>query len=444
MGSPLNSESTNRQQKIFPSTEPPPIFSNDQSIDNLCFEGKEQLLNELRDAPVKIREEIKVLLNEFTDPSMFGATCFLKYCDQASQLQNFIRIIVELKHHNSENDTITRLLTNLESFLDKRFDLSKKAFAQKFLDIAKQGLIKKQTQMVFDDLPLLTEEQIRLRYERLMSHFSFDDDKETNKMFNKFQRKLTVVKERLVSTKMRNSSEFYEKRGKYHLKKDQFQKAYLEYKTACKLAVTTKMKIKFRLKMAKCLSSNEKTATDVSKMNEAIFFTLTAINLIYKEIQAEDKDRTKLLEKANTLYQSLNGTSQEAIIESKEVEGLLQEKMIQIYSLKTKMFDQYDNCLTSMIKQEIKQKITSLDDEEMLEKIESTINATEDGVDQLLKKYINIEKYRDDTVALFLNQIGERYIQKKKFGKAKNWLKGLIIHLCNKGISYFIILFIIE
>lgn len=218
-------------------------------------------------------ETFEELLNNSIDPDTVKAKNFLEYVEQIRRNQYLNRLIVDLKNcppnsrtrmQKSQNANRNTLLTNFQRHLNARFKVSKKKFAKKYTNTALKKPFKNQFELVFHDLPLLTKEDTMFRYNRLMAHFTPNSDNQKyNKIYERFQRKLSVLKEVLIIEKTRNKSEFFEEQANFHFKEESakdadcrnYQQALVEYKTACKLVVNNvnkERKIKLRLKMAEC------------------------------------------------------------------------------------------------------------------------------------------------------------------------------------------------
>lgn len=417
-----------------------------------CNQLKEDLLKELNEA-TNISGNLKTkfieLLKDFTsqDPEKVVATSFLKYVDQTRSNLHLTRLIIEIEYISSQNTKLCSLLNDLQRHLDSRLEQSREKFASKFNETAENGSFNEQIKVVFDDLPLLTQERIMLHYNRLISHFSPKKEATTaangaqpknpnSKMvYNKFQHNLFVLKELFLMEKAKNVSDFHEKKGDYYFmdpnenekepkkEKELLKQALVEYKTACKLAWDDEKHIVLRLKMAKCWQKMNESENDDDKTknkSEAIFYTLTAINCALMKIEnmpkedAVDLELLKKLKKrkdeAKELYKTLSGS--DTNIESFLIaHKFLVERILQIYSDKTREFQKYDSGL-NVIKDGI--NLTQLNDHEILDRIRDWVpNAEKYAHEQDL-----LANNRRDAVVSYLNRIGEIYLEKSKENRA--------------------------
>lgn len=383
-----------------------------------CNKLKEDILSELKNSTnisdEKFKNNFINLLTEFTNP-ISKTPSFLDYVDQTRRNLYLSRLIIEITPKS--NADLLILLEDLQRHLDSRFEESKQLFAQTFIETAENNSFKEQIKLVFDDVQLLTHDRIMLHYNRLITHFSpSPSDTDSIKMlYNRFQRKVFVLKELFIMEKARNSSEFNEEKGDRHFNNDNDPKrALVEYKTAYALAWKIKEKqVELRIKMAKCW---QKMSGNESKNMEAIFYTLAAIKFAYEMIENDPKNNEliKLKNKALDFYKTLSGS--ETVIESKKMaEELLVEKMMDIYSDKTQKFQKYDEGLNF-----------ENDEQEFVELFDNNFTRLDifpRPKDQSkIKEYLEIllTKNRPDSVVSRLNTFAEIYLRQKEYRSAEN------------------------
>lgn len=385
-----------------------------QSSNEIDTKLKEDLLTEINNT-TNVNEQFKTrfieLLDEFTDPSTLVAKSFLDYVDQTRRNQYLNRLIIELEHI-SQNSKLLELLATLGRHLDTRFDKSKELFASEFTKSALNKPFKDQIKLVFDDLQLLTNDEIMLRYNRLLAHFSptFENEPQDKITYNQFQHKVFVLKEVIIMEETRNTSEFYESRGRYYFKNKEFQHALVQYRTACRLALKKEKKIEMRIKMAECFQMISKIG-DISKKDYAIFCALAAINFAYEMTEHDNQNDLlkNLKHDALNLYKTLR-EGQSQIDSMEKAKQLLLEKMMQIYFDKASQFQKYDTGLNVL-------------NDNIGDNFDEILNRT---------KGKNVEEYarellannRADSVASFLNRIGEIYLS-KDVKEAEKWLTTL-------------------